>query len=84
MLGPYLADRYLIPVLLYKNYPSRLQSVSAFKDYKILFKDVVRNCEDTAIDEAQGVAFVTCDSGRDYWNTVLVGVAILVISYISS
>jgi hypothetical protein len=73
-IAPYLADRYQLPVLLYKNHPSRLQSISAFKEYNIKFKDVVRNCEDVVIDEAQGVAFISCDPGRDHWNTVLVSV----------
>jgi arylesterase / paraoxonase len=72
VIVPYVADRRHSIALLYTNRPSQLQEVSAFKDYKIAFQDVVRNCEDVVLDEELGIAYFSCDPGRDRWNTVMV------------
>jgi arylesterase/paraoxonase len=53
-----------------------------FKDYRIKFEKEVRNCEDIILDEARGAAILSCDAGRDRWNTVMVcGIALLLPSY---
>lgn len=31
-----------------------------------------RNCEDIHMIEPSGVALISCDPGRDWWNTVMV------------
>lgn len=36
------------------------------------FADKLRNCEDALLDEAMGLAILSCDVGRDKWNTVMV------------
>jgi hypothetical protein len=41
-------------------------------DYEIKFADTNRNCEDAVLDEKNGIAILTCDPGRDKWNTVMV------------
>jgi hypothetical protein len=46
--------------------------MSAFKSYKIKFPDVLRNCEDVLLDEELGIAYLSCDPGRDWWNAVMV------------
>ena len=73
MTAPYLYDRYLTLSALLSNGPGRIQSVNNFQDYEIKFKDRLRNCEDVLVDENIGIAFLSCDPGRDRWNTVMVG-----------
>jgi hypothetical protein len=46
--------------------------VNEFSDYKIAFEDEVRNCEDMVMDEKRGAIILSCDAGRDKWNTVMV------------
>lgn len=56
--------------------------VNTFKSHEVLFKDYVRNCEDVLMEESLGVAFVSCDPGRDRWNTVMVsslGVSLFIL-----
>lgn len=36
------------------------------------FADKLRNCEDALLDEAMGLAILSCDVGRDKWNTIMV------------
>jgi hypothetical protein len=43
-----------------------------FKDHRVKFVNDVRNCEDIVLDEARGAAILSCDAGRDKWNTVMV------------
>lgn len=52
---------------------------NTFKSHEIKFQDRVRNCEDVLIEEGMGVAFLSCDPGRDQWNTVMVSSGKLVI-----
>lgn len=42
------------------------------KERQIKFRDQIRNCEDVVLDEGAGVAILSCDPGRDRWNTVMV------------
>lgn len=69
---PPLVDRIYPLILIYKNTGDRLLNVSVFSDYKIKFEDRVRNCEDVHLDEELGIAYLSCDPGRDRWNTVMV------------
>ena len=58
---------------LEQNAPGKLQAVSAFSTYEIKHADLVRNCEDVILlDGSEGWALLSCDSGRDNWNTVMV------------
>lgn len=36
-----------------------------------MFQDEVQNCEDVLMIPSQGVAILSCDRGRDMWNTVM-------------
>ncbi|KAI9836290.1 MAG: hypothetical protein M1819_001627 [Sarea resinae] len=54
-----------------RNRPGRLLNITTFSDYQIKFQDLVRNCEDVLLDEKRGIAILSCDPGRDKWNTVM-------------
>lgn len=41
---------------------------------QVNFKDDVRNCEDILLDEEEAFMLLSCDPGRDEWNTVMVSV----------
>lgn len=56
----------------YGNAPSRLPRVNNVKNLQVKFADQIRNCEDVAIDAFEGFAILSCDPGRDLWNTVMV------------
>jgi arylesterase/paraoxonase len=58
--------------MLVANTASKLPKMSAWKSYKILFADTIRNCEDSLMDEELGIAYLSCDPGRDRFNTVQV------------
>lgn len=60
------------------NRPGKLQEVNVFKSLETKFQDEIRNCEDVILVEGKGVALLSCDPGRDRWNTVMVS---LVPSY---
>lgn len=53
------------------NAPARIVNVSTFKSREVRFGDRIRNCEDVVLEEEVGVAFLSCDPGRDRWNTVM-------------
>jgi arylesterase / paraoxonase len=69
---PYLVDRRMAIHPLVINAPHKLKEISAFKSHKIKFPDTLRNCEDILLDEELGIAYLSCDPGRDRWNTVMV------------
>lgn len=54
--------------------------------YQVNLKDDVRNCEDILINEEEAFMLLSCDPGRDEWNTVMVSVdwtpAVLLIAHI--
>lgn len=54
------------------NAPAKLEGFNSFKSYEIKFADQIRNCEDVILEESLGVALLSCDPGRDRWNTVMV------------
>jgi hypothetical protein len=70
--APYIYDRYLAFSGILANRPGKLERINAFKSHEIRFTDQIRNCEDVILEEALGIAFVSCDPGRDRWNTVMV------------
>lgn len=59
--------------VLVVNTPIRLQHLNLLTNYSIRFKDIVRNCEDVVLNEEASWAILSCDPGRDNWNTVMVG-----------
>ena len=53
--------------------PGKLKAISAFPIHDVKFGDQLKNCEDAIIlDGLDGWALLSCDSGRDQWNTVMV------------
>ena len=67
----FLAYRSVILWTFYANAPERLSRISNI-DYEIKFKELTRNCEDAVLDETNSLAILSCDPGRDKWNTVMV------------
>jgi arylesterase/paraoxonase len=70
-------DRYIAASGLLANRPGKLQAVNNLKSYEIKFADSIRNCEDVILEEDRGVAILSCDPGRDRWNTVMVSAWLL-------
>ncbi|KAF2007317.1 calcium-dependent phosphotriesterase [Amniculicola lignicola CBS 123094] len=68
---PYLYDRYVALSALAANRPSKLKDVYNFRQHEFKFRDSIRNCEDVLLVEEKGLAIVSCDAGRDRWNTVM-------------
>jgi arylesterase/paraoxonase len=68
---PYLPGRLWALSVLILNAPGNLSEVKAFSIYEIKFRDELRNCEDMVMIEEQGAAILSCDPGRDQWNTVM-------------
>jgi arylesterase / paraoxonase len=58
--------------LFYANAPNRLQQINTLPGYEIRWTDTVRNCEDAYMSTDPGFALLSCDPGRDKWNTVMV------------
>jgi arylesterase/paraoxonase len=65
----FLAERKQSVQLIYTNFPGKVPTESAFKSYSVDFKSKVRNCEDLALNEELGILYLSCDPGRDRWNT---------------
>lgn len=72
LLAPWLYDRYLAFSSLIANRPSKYSKLRTFKSHEILYRDELRNCEDVVMEKSLGLAFLSCDPGRDHWNTVMV------------
>lgn len=66
-----LADRARVLSLLVQNAPDKLTEVKNLGDYSVKFSDRLRNCEDALLVEEDRVAILSCDPGRDFWNTVM-------------
>ncbi|KAK7179301.1 hypothetical protein DPSP01_005721 [Paraphaeosphaeria sporulosa] len=73
VLGPYCYDRYLALSTIVRNRPGHYEPINIFKGHEIKFRDThdFRNCEDLLLNEVRGVAILSCDPGRDRWNTVM-------------
>ncbi|KFH43163.1 hypothetical protein ACRE_061160 [Hapsidospora chrysogenum ATCC 11550] len=72
-LSPYLYDLGRVVRILIINDPEKLPKVANFTAHATLFGDHMRNCEDMFMDSTSGFAIVSCNPGRDDWNTVMVG-----------
>ena len=72
LLAPWLYDRYHAFSPMLANRPSLFQKLNTFKSHEIKYRDQLRNCEDVIIEKSLGIAFLSCDPGRDRWNTVMV------------
>lgn len=72
IVAPFLYDRYLNLAGMIGNRPDAFQNVHNVKSKEIKFRDRLKNCEDVLLVESQGKALLSCDAGRDRWNTVMV------------
>jgi hypothetical protein len=72
IIAPYVYDRYVAFSAILANRPGSLQNLNRFKSHEVKFRDQLRNCEDVLLEEAMGIAFLSCNPGRDQWNTVMV------------
>lgn len=57
---------------MYANSPGQFVKINNFKSYEIKFADTFRNCEDGLLVESAGIAILSCDPGREMYNTVIV------------
>ncbi|PSN63221.1 calcium-dependent phosphotriesterase [Corynespora cassiicola Philippines] len=71
IVAPFLYDRYLNLAAMIGNRPDAFQNVHNVKSKEIKFRDRLKNCEDVLLVESQGKALLSCDAGRDRWNTVM-------------
>ncbi|KAE8153814.1 hypothetical protein BDV25DRAFT_148836 [Aspergillus avenaceus] len=71
LASSYLVGRAVIVFLMFKNAPARLEEFRVNADFEVKFADQFRNCEDALMVEEDGVAILSCDAGRDRWNTVM-------------
>jgi arylesterase/paraoxonase len=71
VLAPYGWERYLALSEIVANRPGHYTPIDTFKSYEIKFQDEIKNCEDLLLDEDSGMAILSCDPGRDRWNTVM-------------
>lgn len=65
-------NNYRALSLVSTNSPNKLQHVNLLPGVEVKFQDVVRNCEDVYMSDGEGWAILSCDPGRDKWNTVMV------------
>ncbi|USW50093.1 Putative six-bladed beta-propeller, TolB [Septoria linicola] len=70
-LSAFIYSRWSILPTFVLNAPGRLAQVNTLKDYEVKFQNVVRNCEDIYLSEKGQWALLSCDPGRDLWNTVM-------------
>lgn len=70
-LYTYVFARFRTLSVLVENAPHKLVEFNAFSDYDIRFRDELKNCEDAVIVQGKGAAILSCDPGRDSWNTVM-------------
>ncbi|KAF2768848.1 putative paraoxonase [Teratosphaeria nubilosa] len=64
-------QRYSILYLFYANAPGRLEPLNNLSSIRVRFADTLRNCEDIFVSSNEGFAILSCDPGRDQWNTVM-------------
>ncbi|KAK3044330.1 hypothetical protein LTS18_001565, partial [Coniosporium uncinatum] len=68
---PYLRQRIDMLRLIRSNAPESLQKIAAFSSREVKFQNVIRNCEDLYMNDESGFVILSCDPGRDEWNTVM-------------
>jgi arylesterase/paraoxonase len=71
IIAPFVYERYIALSALLANRPAKFQNLRNFKNHEIKFQDQLRNCEDVLLEEGMGIAFLSCNPGRDQWNTVM-------------
>jgi arylesterase/paraoxonase len=73
LAGSHIYKRVSFLRSLANNEPGHFQAVSAFPWHEIKYADQLKNCEDVVLlDDSEGWALLSCDAGRDNWNTVMV------------
>ncbi|KAI2463168.1 hypothetical protein F4781DRAFT_426575 [Annulohypoxylon bovei var. microspora] len=70
-LLPTLYDSYIRLSIILNNAPGKLTHINHFKSSEIKFQDSVRSCEDALLIESKGLAILSCDTGRESYNTVM-------------
>ncbi|OTB05717.1 hypothetical protein M426DRAFT_128668 [Hypoxylon sp. CI-4A] len=70
-LLPSLYDTYFRLTILLGNAPEKLLRINNLKSHEIKFRDSFRSCEDVVLIPSKGVAILSCDPGRESWNTVM-------------
>ncbi|KAJ5263523.1 paraoxonase [Penicillium angulare] len=68
---PYIAGRLWIISVIRANEPSLITEFNNFTEYEVKYQHELKNCEDALIIEGKGSAVLSCDPGRDRWNTVM-------------
>ncbi|KAJ5489401.1 hypothetical protein N7539_004291 [Penicillium diatomitis] len=68
---PYLAGRISALSTLTSSALNKIGEERSFSKYEVLFYDQIRNCEDAILVDGHGAAILSCDAGRDRWNTVM-------------
>ncbi|KAL4928022.1 uncharacterized protein BDV17DRAFT_265129 [Aspergillus undulatus] len=68
---PYLQGRQYALSLLLRNKPEKLPEINKFSTSSLKLTNRVRNCEDGIMVEEDAFAILSCDPGRDLWNTVM-------------
>lgn len=68
---PYIFARLQALSLFFANRPGRITEIRTWTDHSVKFRDRIRNCEDGLIVEEDGIAILSCDAGRDLYNTVM-------------
>lgn len=76
-LAPWGYDRYQTFSGMFENRPGKLQNFNGFASHEIKFRNELTNCEDVLVEEGLGIAFFSCNPGRDQWNTVMVSVPVV-------
>ncbi|CAK3797477.1 Hypothetical predicted protein [Lecanosticta acicola] len=71
LLSIFLYYRSSVLLTFYTNAPERLPRVNNLGQYDLRFQHLIRNCEDLALNEQEGWVLLSCDPGRDEWNTVM-------------
>lgn len=57
--------------ILISNSPNNLSELNKFRTSSIKFQNKLHNCEDGIIIDEDALAILSCDPGRDLWNTVM-------------
>ncbi|KAK5719097.1 hypothetical protein LTR15_007620 [Elasticomyces elasticus] len=71
LLSTFFYSRRGILSTFYWNRPGVLKDLNLFPNAGVEHEDIVRNCEDVYMDDVEGFAILSCDPGRDKWNTVM-------------
>ncbi|KAI0837105.1 hypothetical protein F5Y06DRAFT_297887 [Hypoxylon sp. FL0890] len=70
-LSPVLYDSFVRLSIIFNNAPGKLVKLNNLKSFEVKFEDSVRSCEDALLVESKGLAILSCDPGRELYNTVM-------------